>query len=323
MKKHFRKIPDYISRELEKIQSRYVVVASVIDTTKDEISLGIFQEIGLQLCDGKIIVPQTLTPEKMTGLYARYNKDGKIWVQKDLPKVRKTFWWESPNFGGYLNGYHSCSRTALVYQRRLEPPRDWEIGLSILSEDDVAIRIKAELLTYLDRYSTSFEEDLFFGVNLMQEQFRSCHVFDSTIREEDFAKLTIVGWEIFPPGSMERTLSVLTNRLRSLSPAREKEIKNRADVLSKLNPTEHIIGRGMNSRYFGAKFGDNVIVFENMDYGNALYILFDNWKEISQMSRIDILRRHEKDYIRILHKKGWEKRLEHYINTFKTKKNGN
>ena len=44
---------------------------------------------------------------------------------------------------------------------------------------------------------------------------------------------------------------------------------------------------GMNSHYFGAKFGENIVVFENMDYGNAIYILSDNWEEISKMSRID------------------------------------
>ena len=79
----------------------------------------------------------------------------------------------------------------------------------------------------------------------------------------------------------------------------------------------------MNSRYFGAKFGDNIVVFENIDYGNALYILFDNWQEISQMSRIDILKRHEKDYFRIIHKNGWFSKLKHYINILKEGNHGN
>ena len=62
---------------------------------------------------------------------------------------------------------------------------------------------------------------------------------------------------------------------------------------------------------------ENIVAFENIDYGNALYILFDNWQEISQMSRIDILKRHEKDYIRIIHKDGWEKVLKRYIDELK------
>ena len=55
----------------------------------------------------------------------------------------------------------------------------------------------------------------------------------------------------------------------------------------------------------------------NLDYGNALYILFDNWQEISQMSRIDILKRHERDFIRIIHKDGWEKALKRKLDELK------
>ena len=69
----------------------------------------------------------------------------------------------------------------------------------------------------------------------------------------------------------------------------------------------------MNSHYFGAKFGDNIVAFKSIDYGNAIYILFDNWQEISKMSRIDILKRHEHDFVRIIHKKGWEKTLKRQI----------
>ena len=69
----------------------------------------------------------------------------------------------------------------------------------------------------------------------------------------------------------------------------------------------------MNSHYFGAKYGENIVAFENIDYGNALYILFDNWQEISQMSRIDILKRHERDFIRIIHKTGWQKVFKRHI----------
>ena len=112
---------------------------------------------------------------------------------------------------------------------------------------------------------------------------------------------------------MDRTFSIITSRLRNPSPQRQREIQKRASVLSRLHPTEYIVGSGMNSHYFGARFGDNIVAFENIDYGNAIYILFDNWQEISQMSRIDILKRHEHDFVRIIHKKGWEKTLKRQI----------
>lgn len=314
---HFRRIPNYIDQELSRIQSQYVIVATVIDITKTDIASGRFRHVGIQMNEGNIYVPETITPDMMKGIYARRNRNGIIWILKELPKVTKTYWWESPNFGDPTKGYHSNYRDIQVYQRQLEPPRDWEITLSILVEDESHLRIKAEIATVLDRQDNYFKKDLFFAINLLQEQFRDCHVFAASTTDEDMARITTVGWEIFPPGTLDRTLAVITGKMRTQSPIRQREIQNRAEALSRLNPSEYIVGSGMNSHYFGAKFGESIVVFENVDYGNALYILFDNWQEISQMSRIDILKRHEKDFIRIIHKNGWEKTLLHYINELK------
>lgn len=320
---HFRRIPDYINQELGRIQSQHVIVAAIIEATKAEVANGAYKHVGIRIHDSKVVIPDTLTPDMIKGLYARRNRNGIIWVQRDLPKVSKTYWWESPNFGDPTKGYHSNYRDIDVYQRRLEPPRDWEINLSIISEDESHIRIKARLVAVLDRRDDYFKKDLFFALNLMQEQFRDCHVFDASITDDDLAKVTTVGWEIFPPGTLDRTIAVITGRMRYSTPLRQREILNRTETINRLHPTEYIVGSGMNSRYFGAKFGESIVVFENIDYGNALYILFDNWQEISQMSRIDILKRHEKDFIRIIHKNGWEKALRHYINDLKRGNHGN
>lgn len=66
-------------------------------------------------------------------------------------------------------------------------------------------------------------------------------------------------------------------------------------------------------RYFGAKFSDNLVVFENTQYGNALYILFENWAELSQLSRLEILRRPSDQYVRIKHSGNWQSRVKQII----------
>lgn len=320
---HFRRIPDYINQELNRVQSQNIIVAAIIDAAKIDIEKGAYRHVGIQIDKGVVSIPEVLSPEDINGIYARRNRNGIVWVLKNLPKVTKTIWWESPNFGDPDKGYHSNYRNIEMFQRKLEPPRDWGIALSIIAEDEFRLRIKAEITTVLDRHDNYFEKDLFFAINLLQEQFQDCHVFNALMTDEDIANVSIVGWEIFPAGTLDRTLSVITGRIRARNPLRQREIQNRAEALSQLQPSEYIIGSGMNSRYFGAKFGDNIVVFENIDYGNALYILFDNWQEISQMSRIDILKRHEKDFIRIVHKNGWEKVLRHHINELKGGNNGN
>ena len=315
---HFRRIPDYIEQELHNIQSQHVIVAAIIDASMSKIANGAYRHLGVKLSDGNIVCPEIIFPDKLSGIYARRNRNGIVWVLKNLPKITKTFSWDAPNFGDPDKGYHTTYIDREVYQRRFEPPRDWEISLKVISQNEEHVRIKAEINAILDRQHLNFMSDLFFAINLLQEQCRDCHVFDAAISDEELAHITTVGWEIFPPGTMDRAFSVITQHLRNPSPERQLEIQKRANVLNLLQPTEYIVGSGMNSRYFGAKFGENIVVFENIDYGNALYILFDNWQEISQMSRIDILRRHEKDFIRIIHKDGWEKALKRHIDELKS-----
>ncbi len=264
-----------------------------------------------------MVCPEILYPENLSGIYARRNRNGIVWVLKNLPKITKTYSFDSPNFGDPDKGYHTTTWSRKVYQRRLEPPRDWDVALTVINQDEKHVRIKVAINAILDRNHPDFRNDLFFAINLLQEQCRDCHVFDAAVTDEELARVTTVGWEIFPPGTMDRTLSEITKRLHNPTPERKCEIQKRTNVLDRLHPTEYILGRGMNSRYFGAKFGENIVVFENLDYGNAIYILFDNWQEISQMSRVDILKRHERDFIRIFHKKGWEKVLKRQIDELK------
>lgn len=315
---HFRRIPDYIEQELRSIESQHVIAAAIINASMAEISRGKYRHLGICFNDGNLVVPESISPDKLAGIYARRNRNGIVWVLRNLPKITKTYSFESPNFGDPDKGYHTTYWSRKVYQRRLEPPRDWELSLSIISQDEESVRIKVAINAILDRQHPDFRKDLFFAINLLQEQCRDCHIFDAAINDEELARITTVGWEIFPPGTMDRTFSIITRRMRNPTPERQHEIQRRASALNRLHPTEYIVGSGMNSRYFGAKFGENIVVFENVDYGNALYILFDNWQEISQMSRIDILKRHERDFIRIIHKNGWDKALKRHIDELKS-----
>ena len=314
---HFRRIPDYIERELHSIQSQHVITAAIINASKAEISRGVYRYLGIHIKEGNLTFPEVIYPEKLSGIYARRNRNGIVWILKNLPKITKTYSFESPNFGDPDKGYHTTYWDRRVYQRRLEPPREWELVLTVISQDEEHVRVKVAINTILDRNHPDFRNDLFFAVNLLQEQCCDCHVFDTTVTDEELAQITTVGWEIFPPGTLDRTISEITKRLRNPTLERQHEIQNRTNVLNRFHPTEYILGRGMNSRYFGAKFGESIVVFENIDYGNALYILFDNWQEISQMSRIDIVKRHERDFIRIIHKNGWEKALKRKLDELK------
>lgn len=80
-----------------------------------------------------------------------------------------------------------------------------------------------------------------------------------------------------------------------------------------LKPQNLIQGTSQFQRYFGAKFAEDLVVFENVEYGNAIYLMFGNWEELSQKSRTELLSSGSTDFIRIPHTKTWKIRLRRIV----------
>jgi hypothetical protein len=96
--------------------------------------------------------------------------------------------------------------------------------------------------------------------------------------------------------------------------SRDEEIlRERVEAFKALKPESYIRGMGEFRRYIGAKFSENLVVFENWRYGNALYILYENWEEFSKRPRLDLLRDANAHFYRIIHAPGWREQLEETI----------
>lgn len=308
--KHFRRIPDHINRELNGIKAPFVVVSTTLRLSFDDIARGKFRKLGITMRDGQISHASSLVPYVANGYYSKYNRHGRIIVLKHLPKVLKTYYWKTPNFGDPYKGYHNNYRTVLTWQRKFIAPRDWALSFEILKQTNDFILMKTSVDTILDRNQQSFTDDLFFAINLLQENVGDSHVYDANATFEDYLRVTKLGWEIFPQGSLERAVEKVKSQIRNMTPEKAKRIMDRAQFMDRLKPVEYFVGIGMNSKYFGAKFRDDLVAFENVDYGNAIYLLFGNWEELSKKSRTEILQRPDKDFVRIPHTHYWKLNLK-------------
>jgi len=85
---HFRRIPDYIEQELRRTNLQHVKVAAIVNASKADISRNVFRKFGITLNDGTVQMLDLIAPNRLEGLYARRNRNGIIWVLKNLPKVR-------------------------------------------------------------------------------------------------------------------------------------------------------------------------------------------------------------------------------------------
>lgn len=66
-------------------------------------------------------------------------------------------------------------------------------------------------------------------------------------------------------------------------------------------------------RYFGAQFAHDLVAFENIEYGNAIYVMFDDWEELSKKSRTELLSSRIHNFKRIPHTITWKRRLRQLI----------
>ena len=162
----------------------------------------------------------------------------------------------------------------------------------------------------------SFEEDLLRDLNLLQENCGSSFVYAQTTDSQEYLNDLQLEWEILPPGTRDEIIRFFFKGTVATR-EEERELSDRYDVISRLYPISYIKGRSGMQRYFGAKFSDNLVAFENLKYGNAVYIFQHNWVTLSQLTRIELMKTHSGELIRIIHRDGWERRFSNTITSLR------
>lgn len=313
---HFRKIPTSITAKAKLLNGDFVV-ACVKKIPAAELSL--YSHLGLSLGpDGLPRFDGMVLPPENAGRYSRWNLVGREIVRRDLPKVNKTFVFEVPNFGDWSKGTHDVYQIRKVYPRDFVPPKQLELSVSRLDNGaagnpDFVFRFRVEEV--LSPQSSDFERNLFFNLNLLQENAGAADVYPAGAVEADYVATITVAWDILPPGTRDVVLPKLLGKFAGSKETVQTKLIERYDFLRKFNPIAWVAGRSGFQRYFGALIREDLVVFENLDYGNAVYVMFENWKQLSQSSRLDLLKNQHGGFVRIVHRYGWERAMESVILT--------
>lgn len=319
-KRHFRTIPQHVSTKLQRIVGNYIKVGTSFDFTQEQAKTGELAYLGITFSeDGGVVAQERVFPSPARGRFSRLNTNGTELVHRDRDKVTKTFSDVRPNYGDPSKGYHWIFWDRLVYQRsRVLPPLD-EFMVRIVPRGDGIWNATVSIARTLDKNAQEFKTELNFMLNLVAEQCGFADVSVSTLSEEQFKQSERIDWEVFPPGTRERMIQRI---LRSVNEAKRQVLERQLEI--RLKVMEEIAeksGRVVNwyysdvglAGYFAADFGDGVVVLENIRYGNALYVLGEDWKEISRRSRTEILRGAFGTYERITHRGYWPDRLRAYL----------
>ncbi len=311
MKKNLRKIPDHVLNKLKDLENN-IRAEVILQLSENELMQGWSEKFGIKLNDQEVIHASSYLPEIGNGRYSKRNVRGYSIGRRDLPKIPKTFYLgERHPFGDTNLPTFSLYVTKNVFQKDEYGPKNNSILISLLKEHKKEGKrfyiFKFTIEEVLNKEDHRFEESLLFNLNLLQENVGKCDVFSSNTSKIEYLKTINVAWELLPPGQRDSDLVTILSGVRKLDEKLKAQITERYDFLLGLGPKSQLHGLSGMSRYFGFVYNDNLVVLENLEYGNALYVLYENWQELSQLSRTELFNRAEKDYDRVVHHKKWWK----------------
>jgi len=307
-KKNLRLIPSSIKTRLKQLKDRNLVAGGSRYYSAKELSEGILKHLGIEMKNGAPQYPESVIPPSVRGKYSDRNVNGEEIVRKDLEMETHFNAIESPNWGDSYNGTHTVYLPYKAYPRDFIAPALTRLKIKCQNPlpglDGYLLVFEVDRV--LDRKKKGFENDLLICLNLLQENVGFCGLQPSGATFEDYMQTLRVAWDVLPPGSREDAVARLFKG-RTPTPEEKKAVEERYDFLISLRPQKLVYGTSGLERYFGGLIQDDLVVFENIQYGNAIYIMFENWEDLSQRSRTELQSgRFGQNFERVTHKKGWK-----------------
>lgn len=310
-KKNILKIPQTVHNKCSTFPRQDIVAGCAQLYSADAIRNGALAHLQVELRDDALYYPERIVPPASQGKYSNRNIHGYEVVRNDLPIETRYHAVEAPNWGDSYHGTHTVWLPHRAYPKDFHPPRELEIILHC--PDTSATRssfiIAARVDEVLSQDSRDFEERLLAGLNLLQENFGACGIEPATTSVAEYARTLHLSWDILPPGSRNEVIQRLFKG-RHPTQVQQDTAASRYDFFQSLSPQQIVIGSSGFRRYFGAQLENNLVIFENIQYGNAIYIMYENWEVLSQRSRVDLLSgRLGAQFDRVVHREGWQKEV--------------
>lgn len=320
MKKNVRSVPHHVERRLEKFAAsgtHELAAGCVREYSAEDLRSGALRHLGVVFTPGGLSVPRSMVPPESQGKYSAINRVGEEVIHRELGLQTEYHAVEAPNWGKY--GTHTVYLPHQAYPKDFIPPRLASIMIECadLSAERLNYSFKFSVSEVLQRSAPDFPARLLASLNLLQENVGHCDIGPATSTFADYQKTLRLRWELLPPGSRDE-LRARVFRDRAPSDRESSVFEQRSKFIEALRPRQWVYGSSGFCRYFGALLRDDLVVFENVEYGNAVYLMFDDWQSLSQRSRIELLSgRFGRDFERVPHVAGWEDRVKEIIQEHK------
>lgn len=256
----------------------------------------------------------SILPSFDFGPVSLFNAEGKFIKHKDRPMetAYRTIEWRWKEWHG---PYDRIERSRLVdvpYKRYprtfIEPP---SIEFTIVQTDDMGKILVGPTLDYV----VANEQEIVHAINLFLEIFGECQFFTEELDEINKLPVKKLNWKILPPGErpwpqLKKEVQVIINEAPK---GNRVIIEYRLETINKYKPNFAAVGEGGFRGYIVLGFDNkNLYVFENVRYGNAMYLFDRNWRELSKKTKAEILNK-QLQLDRIIHKEGWDSKIRKWL----------
>jgi hypothetical protein len=316
MKKNHRQIPQFIIEKLSQIKSGKILIACVLELSEKE--LNEMEEMGIDVNALLKNKNCTFIPKAGAGKYSRRNLEGKIITLKHEPKVIKAIYLgERPIYGDWEKGSFNLTQHRKVYAKENEKPRRIFLKIKIIKEY-ILNNQKHYVLTIqtsevVDKKDAQFNFVLLYNINVLLESFGKVDIFQENPSDDEFLKNIYLSWEILPIGQRDVIIAKLLASYRRIPEGITEKITEKKEFFDSLKPKNYVFGLSKTRRYFGALFNEDLVIFENIDYGNAIYILGKDWRQNSQLTKAELRRNSNLDVTIVEHRGHWKKNVSNII----------
>lgn len=252
---------------------------------------------------------ETVLPTAI-GTVSRYNAEGDYIVHRDQPMetVTRQFEWTWEQW----RGRDTDTQTRIIEQDYERYPRTFReppgVELTIAEAATGARAVIAPALPYNDAH----RDALLHHVNLFLELFGRCTVLTEDL--EPYLRVTVQrrNWDVLPPGEWpwEKLQRRLEPILDQFGPRKRPVAEHRLRVFTEQYQPDFVaVGRAGFAGYLIFGYDDrDVYVVESLQYGNATYVFGEDWEQLAQMTKAEILRGDlQRD--RIIHRDDWDRRI--------------
>lgn len=311
----YKSLPEHIVEEIQALGGKDFKIGVSRIYSMDAIEGGKLKHLGVTASEDDVETVSPLLPVG-SGRWAKWNREGRLVPRPDWPSRTRSWLTTSPNFGdGGRYGYSSQIHSVPVQATQTLHGKAFAFDVSAKKRQDGKI-VVAFVLEPVFSTSVDLESpDLLMAASLAREVVGTPRVFAVDASSDAWQDTQFFDWEFLPVDHHGQPIDydIVADTLEIPRNSNIRDtFKDRYAAIRTMNPKSIRYGNTGFARYVAFEF-DKAVVLENYYYGNAAYVMYEDWQALSQRTRLDLLADPSARFERVIHSNDWKAKLQEAI----------